>query len=274
MPTSLEKLRIYCAKITPLVYQNSLSYYESLCKCVEMINETINYLSVLEKELKDYTDEKVAHFKEYIDTSISNIYQQITQETETKLETQLHLILTELNTTEKELRFLIKSLETETNSHFTEIETNFENFKNLTNEHFTQIENYVDTECARFKNEINVQFNDFKTEIENLIDQAKIMCKNPVTGEQTSACEAINDVYNEFIQTYQFTCKEYADAGITCQQYADVDITCQQYALNGKKYFNKGEIVGEVTNPWEEDQKTSIQQAINDIYNIIGKGGN
>lgn len=38
----LHKLHPYCQKVLPLVYDNSLSYYEVLCKIVDKINEMIN----------------------------------------------------------------------------------------------------------------------------------------------------------------------------------------------------------------------------------------
>ena len=34
--------RFWCQKVLPLVYDNSLSYYEVLCKVVDYINELIN----------------------------------------------------------------------------------------------------------------------------------------------------------------------------------------------------------------------------------------
>ena len=38
---SIEKLRIWCQKVLPLVYDDSLSYYEVLTKVVNKLNEVI-----------------------------------------------------------------------------------------------------------------------------------------------------------------------------------------------------------------------------------------
>lgn len=38
---TLRKFRFWCQKVIPLVYDDSLSYYEVLCKVVEYLNNTI-----------------------------------------------------------------------------------------------------------------------------------------------------------------------------------------------------------------------------------------
>lgn len=41
----LERIRACCYKILPLVYDQSLSYYETLCKVVSKLNEVIDYVN-------------------------------------------------------------------------------------------------------------------------------------------------------------------------------------------------------------------------------------
>lgn len=38
----VNKLKFWCFKVLPLVYDDSLSYYETLCKVVEKLNEVID----------------------------------------------------------------------------------------------------------------------------------------------------------------------------------------------------------------------------------------
>ena len=56
---NLEKFRFWCFKVLPLVYDDELSYYEVICKCVEYINNLIendkaisNYVEQLKLEMK------------------------------------------------------------------------------------------------------------------------------------------------------------------------------------------------------------------------------
>lgn len=38
------KIKAYCYKILPLVYDQTLSYYETLCKVVDKLNEVIEFV--------------------------------------------------------------------------------------------------------------------------------------------------------------------------------------------------------------------------------------
>lgn len=49
--TDLKYFNFWCQKVIPLVYDDSLSYYEVLCKVVNYINNTISDLNLMDKEL-------------------------------------------------------------------------------------------------------------------------------------------------------------------------------------------------------------------------------
>ena len=53
-------LRFWCQKVLPLVYEDSLSYYEVLCKCVDYINKLVEDEKAMQSEiveLKQYVDD-------------------------------------------------------------------------------------------------------------------------------------------------------------------------------------------------------------------------
>lgn len=81
----LEHFRFWCQKVLPLVYDDSLSYYEILCKVVTYINELISQdkifadeieslkkeLSVVQKWINDFDTSYVEEIiKKYIATMI------------------------------------------------------------------------------------------------------------------------------------------------------------------------------------------------------------
>lgn len=49
----IEKVRFWCFKVLPLVYDDSLSYYEVLCKVVDKLNEMIDSLDKLSDTVAD-----------------------------------------------------------------------------------------------------------------------------------------------------------------------------------------------------------------------------
>lgn len=48
---AMQTFRFWCQKILPLVYDDSLSYYELLCKVVDYINDLINNDKAINTEL-------------------------------------------------------------------------------------------------------------------------------------------------------------------------------------------------------------------------------
>lgn len=60
-----EPFRFWCQKVIPLVYDDSLSYYELLCKVVDYLNHTMEDVGTIGTELtelKTYIDEKLEEY--------------------------------------------------------------------------------------------------------------------------------------------------------------------------------------------------------------------
>lgn len=71
----IDDLRFWCYKILPLVYDDSLSYYETLCKIAEKLNEVINDMNEIPQYIADLiSDEKL---KEIMSTLLNNLQEQI-----------------------------------------------------------------------------------------------------------------------------------------------------------------------------------------------------
>lgn len=58
--------KYWCQKVLPLVYDDSLSYYETLCKIYDILNSIVTDNSDVVNELKELQEE-VAELKEIID---------------------------------------------------------------------------------------------------------------------------------------------------------------------------------------------------------------
>lgn len=85
---NLEHFRFWCQKILPLVYDDSLSYYEILCKVVDYINKLIdddkaiidnvnelkNELTVVQKWIEDFDTSFIQkQVEEYIAKTIKTV---------------------------------------------------------------------------------------------------------------------------------------------------------------------------------------------------------
>lgn len=68
MTGEVRHFRFWCQKVLPLVYDNSLSYYEVLCKVVKYINDLIDSDKEIIKDidkLKEEMDEVLAFMEKY-----------------------------------------------------------------------------------------------------------------------------------------------------------------------------------------------------------------
>ena len=62
----IRRLHFYCQKVLPLVYDESLSYYEVLCKVKHKLNELIDSQNLQDEEIKAIENE-IAEVQKWID---------------------------------------------------------------------------------------------------------------------------------------------------------------------------------------------------------------
>lgn len=80
----LDEFYFWCQKVIPLVYDNSLSYYEILCKVVDYLNNVINnqtamYQTIVQhgtdiKTLQDQVAQIQIELKKFINGDYTNLY--------------------------------------------------------------------------------------------------------------------------------------------------------------------------------------------------------
>lgn len=69
---NLRPFRIWCQKVLPLVYDDSLSYYELLCKVVDYLNKTIENVNELSVNF-DKLQQMFNTLKKYVDNYFNNL---------------------------------------------------------------------------------------------------------------------------------------------------------------------------------------------------------
>lgn len=63
----VNKLKIKCTPVLPLVYDDALSYYETLCKFLKKLNEIIELYNNIRDDFTDIVDKKFDELKDYVD---------------------------------------------------------------------------------------------------------------------------------------------------------------------------------------------------------------
>ena len=81
----IKPLLFWCHKVLPLVYDDSLSYYEVLCKVVKKINEVIELCNGIDEYIDGEIEEKLSdeHLREIISEVFKDIKDAITKHDET-----------------------------------------------------------------------------------------------------------------------------------------------------------------------------------------------
>lgn len=68
----IEKVRFWCFKVLPLVYDDSLSYYEVLCKMRDKLNEMIESMNDLNETVEQMQD-AIGQIQSWIDNFDASI---------------------------------------------------------------------------------------------------------------------------------------------------------------------------------------------------------
>lgn len=90
----MRPLRYCCQKVLPLVYDDSLSYYEVLCKVTEKLNDVIATYGESGDAIKDLQD-AVAQLQQWVDNFDTSYLEQLVMEYITKVIKQVYFGITD-----------------------------------------------------------------------------------------------------------------------------------------------------------------------------------
>lgn len=199
---------LLCCDI-PSVYSNKQSYYECLCYIGYKVNECIDAINGFTDAYKQYTDEKVAELKTYIDGLNRDIYNHIAEvETnirhdmdtrDNELDEKINKVQTNLLDKISALNILIYDLNAETRAH-------------------------IDTEVKKLYDYIN----------DYVPNNMEVL--NPVRGYRTSLNQALADMYDN-LRYYALTCNEFDSLNLSCAEFDGLSINCTEFDLYGAKRF-------------------------------------
>lgn len=239
-------LKFWCQKILPLSYDDSLSYYETLCRFADKVNELIERLNLYQEEYRDYVDEQVSFLKTYIDEQDNA--------TKTVLEIKMENLKNETERQMNELKLHLKQTLDDVNNKLAEY-----------SESLVRLYDFVVSDQNRqdiyFKNILE----EFYHKIWSLIDQYTNIIYNPTNGQLTTVEQAINDIWN--ILRYQaLTCIEFEWLGYSCDKWDSIGYSALDFDLySGVKYGKR------ICDCWMINPYTGEKSLVTDvIYTLIG----
>lgn len=164
-------LRFWCQKVLPAVYDQSLSYYEALCKMGAFLNKMLEELEKMQDnidalheafvKLQAWVNAEIERFETDMENrfnefkqEIYDLFEQYKEEADTYINEQLNKYKTE--TTEW-------------------LSQKFEEYK-------TQANQYIDQIFQQYKNETNQEFNNWKQEFTNQYNEWKSQVDQSITN--------------------------------------------------------------------------------------------
>lgn len=238
----VEKIQFWCQKVLPLVYDESLSYYEAICKINEKLNEVIENLNSFTDDYKKYTDAEVAA----LDQKLTALIEANKAEMLNDMATLKLYVETELKKTMDDVDKAIADVINQLNATTEYVDAQL-----------TQQRNWVTTQLIQLKTEIQhsidsiydyVDANDkliylyVDRAVQKVIDMipeiTSVIVTNPITGKQ----EPIQDTLDYFAQVFKvnsFTAQEYDSQLFTAFEYDGYHITAFQFDFQGLDLLGK-----------------------------------
>ena len=195
-PHFMTKVKAYCAKVLPLVFDNSLSYYEFLGKMCHKLNECIDALNAQNLNIIEFTHMvqlEVENFEKYIDSRMT--------EFENELKTEWAQFKEEINTA-------FENFKQQMESEWAAEKALNEKFRNDLLNEFNELKADIIAEQERFENQMKADFNTFKETVNAEIEQFEqttnadlTAFKNTMQTQQNEFESHMVELFNNFKTT-------------------------------------------------------------------------
>lgn len=186
----MTKVKAYCAKVLPLVFDNSLSYYEFLGKMCHKLNECIDALNAQNLNIIEFTHMvqlEVERFEKYIDTRMT--------EFENELKTEWVQFKEEINNAFEDFK---KQMESEWAAE----KALNEKFRNDLLNEFNELKADIIAEQERFENQMKADFNTFKETVNAEIEQFEQTTNADLTAFKNTMQTQQNEFENHMVELF------------------------------------------------------------------------
>ena len=197
-------LRFWCQKVLPAVYDQSLSYYEVLCKLAAFLNKMLEELEKMQdnidalhkayKDLQDWVNAEIARFEAHMEQHFDDLTQELwnrfeeyKNNTNTTLQQWFNNYAT--NTTNN----LNKKFNDFVNNANTRIDQMFNTYTSSTNNEFNTWKTDFTNKYNQWKDEVNGQISSINSNISSLT--------NRVTALENMVKKYPNFNYKSFTMT-------------------------------------------------------------------------
>ena len=245
----LHPLFFKCHKILPLVYDESLSYYEGLCKCVASLNEVIESTNQLNDNVADINSRE----NELAD-KVNEIAEEINgfeAEINGKFDELVIKIERELGEKFEDYDRQFAELKEETQAELLELQNEMNNFMQFTFPQFqAEIRQIIEEELGLIDDKFDSLEDELKAyiynELQKILEEIPqhVWVLDPTTGEYGDIQSVINNFYN-VLRYFALTADEFDALGMTVDELEHIvvngvprGLTCLEWDMYAKLFIN------------------------------------
>ena len=204
---SVRPLCSYYRKVLPAVYDNSLSYYEQLCRLKYKLNEVIKNLNDLEENLPSYV-------KQAIDEALGGW--------EERMEAQFAEQNARIAAAEKKIDDSVAEMQAQLEAAIREME---QTINAQLNALYLILVNGINANRAYIDSQISLLKDEFP-------DLSTVYVISPVDGQLVKIQDCVNDMYN-VLRYGALTAAQYDALQLTAKKYDDKSLTAFTYDMYG-----------------------------------------
>lgn len=278
----LHPLFFKCHKILPLVYDESLTYYEVLCKVAKAVNETINAVNDLNDNLVDVNSTVNQHTEQI--QAIADEINNFEAEINGKFDDLVIRIEAELGEKFEDYDRQFAQLKEETQAELIALQNELQQFMDITFPEFeAQIRALVDEQIAIVQQKFDSLEDDLKAyiynELQKILEQipeiTTVWVIDPTTGELGDIQSVINNFYN-VLRYFALTADEFDALGMTVDELEHIvvngiprGLTCLEWDMYAKLFLNMDENKNKVSD-YLSGELVDLERNV-DINNMLLK---
>ena len=247
----IENIRFMCHKILPLVYDESLSYYETLCKVANKMNEVIDSTNQLDDNV-DTLSSNLNTLSAQVQTIAENLNtfeSDVTQRFNTLEASLIHTVdekLDEVDSRVDTLESRVDGLIRDMNAYKAEMTA----YINSTVETLTEeVRNTVDQaliDLDRRFVELDAELREYvKAQLQAYLDQipeiTTVTVYDPSTGKLTDIQTVVNNLYWDN-HVNALDCEEFDALGYTCEELDNFMVKFVPRGLTVWEWMNKARL--------------------------------
>lgn len=236
----------YCQKVLPLTYEDSLSYYETLCQLVHKLNEVIEEVNAIDPD--NILSQVNKNVQEQIDAYMESVTKQIEN-----LSAEVGTVMDNVNT----------ALTLYHNQITLELQNATANLTNFVNTQLSQLKMYIDYQDNAIYAELRYQIELLKN---SLPDLNTVYVRSPYSGKIVDIQTAIDELW-EYMRVNSLTAYEYDSLRLTADEYDSYELTAYNYDYFARRYIWKDPSYY-MFNPWTGEWDT-VQTTIRLLETII-----